>query len=97
MDANRIFPIIANCNFESRDDARGKAIHAARKAAEAGLTDDAALLDALQSLEETLGEYAEKGDRQSIQECRAAESQVLRCWTDWVQAEIERRLEAASW
>lgn len=74
------YPIISNCNFESRDDARGKAIHAARLALEAGLSADSDLLDAMDSLEDTLAEHAESSDVDSVDACRAAEREVERAY-----------------
>ena len=73
-----MYPIIDNCNFESRDDETGKAVHAANKfarrnkniAAESGLT------EALDDLEETLGRYADRDDAESAQRCASAETDV---------------------
>ena len=54
------YPIVANCNFESRDDQDGKDIHEARKAIDAGLTDDVNLVEAMEELEEALTEHADR-------------------------------------
>lgn len=83
------YAIMANCNFESRDDACGKAIHAARKALESGLTDDAALTEAMDRLEETLGDFADESDVESVNKCRGAERAVEDAWTDEVQTSVE--------
>lgn len=88
------YPIIANCNFESRDDDEGRAIHEARKAAESGLTEDADLIEALESLEETLAEHAESGSEVSVKACEAAEAAVVAAWTDEVQAAADRVRES---
>lgn len=88
------YGIIANCNFENRDDAAGKAIHAARKAVESRLTTDAELVAALDSLEETLAEHAESGDVNSVEACREAEAAVVAAYTLEVRAEIESTREA---
>lgn len=47
------YPIVANCNYESRDDELA-GIHRARLAVEKGFCADAALLDALAALEVAL-------------------------------------------
>lgn len=75
-----MYRIIRNCNFESRDDEIGQAIHAARKAVEAQRTDDAELIDALDMLEETLAEHAESQHEAGMTACREAESQVSIEW-----------------
>jgi hypothetical protein len=85
----KTYPIIANCNFETRDDERGRAIHAARKAAEAGLTTDADLLAALDALEETLTEHAESQYADGMEACRVAERGVESAWTPAVQHAAE--------
>jgi hypothetical protein len=85
----KTYAIIANCNFESRDDQQGQAIHAARKAIEAGLTHDAALIFSMDELEETLSEYAESDSANATACCRRAEANVARCYTDAVRDEID--------
>lgn len=72
-----MYPITANCNFESRDDAEGKAIHAARKAVEAGRIKDANLIEAMDALEETLTDHADSGSRESVELCAKAEARVV--------------------
>jgi ClpP class serine protease len=90
------YPIIANCNFSSRDDEQGKAIHAARQAVEAGLTDDAGLIDALGDLEDTLAEYAESDSVTAVQDCRYHEAAVLTAWNVVrEQIEAERNVRPA--
>lgn len=69
------YPIIANCNFESRDDDTGRWVYAAAKAAKQGLVSDD-LLDALDALEETLTEYADDSHVAACTACRAAEERV---------------------
>ena len=49
------YPIIANCNYESADSAADAMIHEARKAVEAGLTQDDDLIEALDALKSKLG------------------------------------------
>lgn len=83
------FPIIANCNFESRDDEQGKAIYKAWKAAEAGLTDNEALFDALDELDTVLAEHADSDNVLSIEACREAEEAVVKAWTEEIQEEVE--------
>lgn len=82
------YPIMANCNFESRDDDQGKAVHAARVAVEAGFTSHGVLVDALDALETTLAEYADQGDPVSVDICEAAEMAVVNAWTEEVQSDI---------
>ena len=92
------YPIIANCNFETRDDAEGKAIHEARKAVESGLTDDADLLSALDALEAVLTEHADNGSVSSVALCDDAEQAVVAAWTADVQAACDRtRSERYVW
>lgn len=83
------YPIVANCNFESRDDERGRTVHAARKAVEAGLTDDADLIAALDGLEDTLAEYAETDNTIATEACRGAERAVADAWTAGVREAVE--------
>ena len=83
------YPIIANCNFESRDDDDGKAIHAARLAVEARLVDDADLIGALDELESILEECGDKADVQSGDIMDSAERDVVDAWTKEVQASVE--------
>lgn len=80
------YPIIANCNYESADD---DTIHRIRIAVDKGLTDDEALVEALDDLEETLEEHAESADMLSTQACERAEAAVLAAWTDEVRAAVE--------
>lgn len=75
------YPIIANCNFESRDDAEGKAIHAARKAVETGRCRDAALIEALDDLESVLTDHADGGSERAVRICNEAERVVVTAWT----------------
>lgn len=71
-------PIIDNCNFESRDDETGKAVHAANKFAQTNkkIAADSGLVEALDDLEETLGRYADRDDAESVQRCDSAEAGV---------------------
>jgi hypothetical protein len=80
MATKRSYPITGNCNFESRDDAIGRAIYAARKAVESGHVNDADLIVSLDNLEDTLSEYAERGDKKAVRACREAESAVSDAW-----------------
>jgi len=82
------YPITANCNFESRDDACGVAIHAAREAVESGLTDDTSLIESLDDLETVLMECADKDDVASRERCRGAECAVHACWTEETQEAV---------
>ena len=83
------YPIIANCNFE-----RGSEIDSARRAVEAGLTADEALVAALDGLEETLYEYADSYlAHHAVSACRSAERAVLRAWTSAIEAEVEEARE----
>ncbi len=83
------YPIVANCNFESRDDATGKAVHCAREAIDATLTFDCDLIDAMQDLEKTLDEYGDKFDVVSQEYCEEAEQGVASVWIDRVAGEVE--------
>jgi len=70
--------IIDNCNFESRDDETGKAVHAANRFARLHrkIAADSGLIAALDDLEETLGLYADRDDAESAQRCASAETDV---------------------
>lgn len=81
------YPIIRNCNFESRDDAEGKAIHAARKAVESGQCDWPSVIDAMEDLESVLLEHAESGSEKSMRLCNEAEQAVVDTWMTYVAAE----------
>lgn len=84
------YPIISNCNFSDREPGeRGWEVNKARKAIEAGLTRNEELLDAMDALEETLGEYAEDESEHAIRACRDAEDAVSAAWTDEVQEEVD--------
>lgn len=81
------WPIVRNCNFESRDDDDGRAIHAARKALDAGLVhDNEALAEAMDELESVLEEHAESESCLSVEACERAEAKVVAAWTDEIQA-----------
>jgi len=80
------YPIIANCNYESADDTT---IHTIRKAVDAGLTENANLIEALDSLEETLTEHAESDSEVSVKACHNAEAAVLAAWTDEIIDAVE--------
>jgi hypothetical protein len=71
-------PIIDNCNFESRDDETGKAVHAASRFARLHrkIAADSGLIAALDDLEETLGLCADRDDVESAQRCASAEADV---------------------
>ena len=71
-------PIVDNCNFESRDDETGKAVHAANKFARIykNIAAESGLAAALDELEETLGRYADRYDAESAQRCASAEQGV---------------------
>lgn len=88
MTKKMSFPIIANCNFESRDD-EGKAIHKARKAMESGTCDWPTLFDALEDLEDTLYEHADSGDEKSVKLCASAERAVVAAWHDYLASQEE--------
>jgi hypothetical protein len=81
--------MIPNCNFESRDDDTGRAIHQARQAVESGLTDDASLVAALDALEETLRNHADDGCMDAVEACRDAEQAVAAAWTPATQDAVE--------
>lgn len=80
------YPIIANCNFESRDDTT---IHDIRLAIESGLTRDSNLIETMDTLESTLTEHAETNSVGAVEACDAAESNVLAAWTTAVQEDVE--------
>lgn len=71
MSAKHCYGIIANCNFDAKDE-----ITLARKAVEQGKLTDADLIEALDSLEETLEEYADNGYAHAVEACRKAEAAV---------------------
>lgn len=85
----RIYGIIHNCDYESSDP-----IMQACDAVEAGLTDDADLVAALDALEEKLGEHAGDGYAYAIGACRYAEGEVLAAWTEDVRAAVEVERES---
>ena len=74
------FPIVSNCNFASRDDSTGRAIHRARKAVEAGRVTDERLIEALENLEDVLTEHADSQYAEQMELCRAAEREVGAAW-----------------
>lgn len=76
------YPIISNCNFESRDDDTGRAIHAAAEAARAGLIDDQDMIEALDALEEMLEEHAESQHVVGMEACNAAEHVAADRWAE---------------
>ena len=71
------YGIIGNCNFESRADATGRAVHAAVRAVEHGRCNDGDLVSALDSLEATLEEHATSDYTASREACREAEQAGL--------------------
>jgi hypothetical protein len=80
MATTTLYPIIRNCNFESRDDRGGRAIDRARREAESGRCRDDAVIEALDGLEATLEEYAERQDMEAVEACRDAERGVVSAW-----------------
>ncbi len=80
------YPITSNCNFESRDDARGRAVHAARKAVESGRITEDTLADALDRLEDVLSEYADSEYAHARELCRQAEADVQRVYDSLLEA-----------
>ena len=72
-----MYPITANCNFESRGDAAGQAIHNACKAVESGRVTSADLIEAMEFLEETLTDHADSGSTVSVELCAKAEAAVV--------------------
>ncbi len=89
------YPITENCNFEARDDAVGKAVHAAVQfaarrpsaAAASGLT------AALDELEETLAKWADVPTTTATYICSVAERAVADEWAK--QQADEKAVEAA--
>lgn len=81
------YPITANCNFDT-DAYPRRSVHDARKAVEAGLTRNAALVAALDNLEEVLSKYADDHHMLAIEACREAEDEVINAWTEEIQAEV---------
>jgi hypothetical protein len=70
------FPTIHNCNFSTRDDVRGRDVWSAIVDVFEQGCDDEEVLDALESLEETLAEHAESDSETSVEACEDAEESV---------------------
>jgi hypothetical protein len=70
------FPTIHNCNFRTRDDVRGGDVWSAIVDVFEQGCDDEEVLDALESLEETLAEHAESDSETSVKACEDAEESV---------------------
>ncbi len=89
------YPITENCNFESRDDAVGKAVHAAVRFAELrpSAAANSGLATALEELEETLAEWADVPTTRAADICSAAERAVADEWAK--QQADEKAVEAA--
>lgn len=83
------YPITANCNFESRDDAEGKAIHAARKTVDSGRCDCSAVIEALEDLEGVLTDHADSGSEESVRLCGDAEQAVASAYARWHSSQGE--------
>lgn len=86
---SKSYPITRNCNFESRDDAEGKAIHAARKAVESGRCDWPCVIDAMDDLEDVLIQHADSGSEQSVRLCTEAERPVVDAFAAWAASQDE--------
>jgi len=70
------FPTIHNCNFSTRDDVRGGDVWSAIVDVFEQGCDDEEVLDALESLEETLTEHSESDSETSVKACEDAEESV---------------------
>ena len=70
------FPTIHNCNFRTRDDVRGGDVWSAIVDVFEQGCDDEEVLEALESLEETLAEHAESDSETSVKACEDAEESV---------------------
>ena len=70
------FPTIHNCNFRTRDDVRGCDVWSAIVDVFEQGCDDEEVLDALESLEETLATHAESDSETSVKACEKAEKSV---------------------
>ena len=70
------FPTVHNCNFRTRDDVRGGDVWSAIVDVFEQGCDDEEVLDALESLEETLAEHAESDSETSVKACEDAEESV---------------------
>jgi hypothetical protein len=70
------FPTIHNCNFSTRDDVRGGEVWSAIVDVFEQGCDDEEVLDALESLEETLAAHAESDSETSVMACEEAEESV---------------------
>jgi hypothetical protein len=66
-----MYGIISNCNFDAADE-----VTLARKAVASRRLTDADLVSALDTLEETLEEYADSPYAHAAEACRAAETAV---------------------
>jgi hypothetical protein len=93
MTTKTRYPVLRNCNLSSRTDDRGSMVLAAIQWADDGrldanISDEEAVLDALDDLEETLADGAgERDDAAAASACAAAEERVatlLRASRAWV-------------
>jgi hypothetical protein len=78
------YPTIKNCNYESRNDSRGSAIQAARRAADQGKV-DVNVTNALDELESTLEDFSEESHVAAVEACREAEDSVVEAWLAYVR------------
>lgn len=77
------YPVTHNCNLSAREDETGRLVWQAVKMADAGKLDrhdrdEQRVLDCLETLEETLEEFAEDDSAEAGNTCRAAEEAVAK-------------------
>lgn len=77
------YPVIHNCNLSTREDETGRLVWQAVTMADAGKLDchdrdEQRVLDCLETLEETLEEFAEDDSAEAGNTCRAAEEAVAK-------------------
>lgn len=96
MPNNRSYPLIANSNYESRDDEVGIAVHEARLAAtrQHRWCDDSDLIDALDSLEAWIDENCESDDAEDLAQGRQLDVDIAQLWRDLREADLEYRYDA---
>ena len=92
MKNQRRYPLIANSNYESRDDATGLAVHEAHKAATRQYLwcDDADLIEALDSLESWIEENCESDDADTLRQGRDLDRKVARIWSELREQDHEK-------
>lgn len=92
MTNTRRYQLIANSNYESRDDEVGIAVHEAHQAVtrQHRWCDDAELIDALDSLESWIEDNCESDDADTLRRGRELEREVARIWSGMREQDREQ-------